>query len=195
MGPRRPISLFVRLALILSASLALANCSTAPGLHRDQVAVERMTVPSEAQEIPLQEPVLDLPTAPAPEAPQVASNVPNPRPPASARKPAPLVKPVPPQDTGPEPDAVAPSDLVGFDFPAVLQVLRRPDNVQNSALSIVWTYSQSDCSLQLYFYPDIQTRIFHLLKYDLKDGTGEKPNDSSACMRRIMARNDEPALP
>jgi hypothetical protein len=129
-----------------------------------------------------------------PQAPQIASNVPKPRP----RKAPPLVvkPPAPPaKDTPPEPDPVPPSELVGFDFPAVLQVLKRPDTVQNSALSIVWTYSQSECTLQLFFYPDIQTRIFHLLKYDLKDGTGEKPNDSSACMRRIMARNDEPAIP
>ena len=152
-----------------------------------------MTVRSEAQEIPLQDPVIDSPTAEEPQAPQVASNVPRPRPPA--RKPAPLVKPAPPA-TPPEPEAaaVAPSDLVGFDFPAVLRVLRRPDTVQNSALSIVWTYAQSDCTLQLYFYPDIQTRIFHLLKFDLKDSSGEKPSNSSSCMRH-MARNDEPATP
>jgi hypothetical protein len=105
---------------------------------------------------------------------------------------------VPSKDIAPEPEpaaaAPAPADLVGFDFPHVLQILRRPDTVQNSALSIVWTYAQPDCTLQLYFYPDIQTRIFHLLKFDLKDGSGERPNDTSSCMRR-MARNDEPASP
>jgi len=53
--------------------------------------------------------------------------------------------------TEPEGAAVAPADLVGFDFPHVLKLLRRPDMIQNSALSIVWTYAQSDCTLQLYF--------------------------------------------
>lgn len=151
---------------------------------------------SEAQEIPLQEPVIESPTVEDPQAPQVASNMPR-RPPA--RRPAAPVKPMPtaPSKESPaEPDtaAVMPSSLVGYDFPAVLKVLRRPDTVQNSALSIVWTYAQPDCTLQLYFYPDIQTRIFHLLKFDLKDGNGEKPSDTSSCMKH-MARNDEPATP
>jgi hypothetical protein len=195
MAPKRSIAPVFRFALILSASIALANCTTVQRSHLDHLPAP-MTVRSEAQEIPLQDPVIDSLTAQDPQAPQVASNVPRPRPPA--RKPAPLVKPAPaaPPVTPPEPEAaaVAPSDLVGFDFPAVLRVLRRPDTVQNSALSIVWTYAQSDCTLQLYFYPDIQTRIFHLLKFDLKDSSGEKPSDSSSCMRH-MARNDEPSTP
>ena len=195
MAPRRSIAPVFRFALILSASITLANCTTVQRSHLDHLPTP-MTVRSEAQEIPLQDPVIDSPTVEDPQAPQVASNVPRPRPPA--RKPAPLVKPAPPTPpiTPPEPEAaaVAPSDLVGFDFPGVLRVLRRPDTVQNSALSIVWTYAQSDCTLQLYFYPDIQTRIFHLLKFDLKDSSGEKPSDSSSCMRH-MARNDEPSTP
>ena len=105
------------------------------------------------------------------------------------------VKPASPKEMEPEPETVAPSDLVGFDRPAVLQVLRQPDTMQSNALSVVWTYSQLDCTLQLYFYPDIQTRTFHLLKFDLKDGTGERPNNSGPCMRRIVARNDKSAPP
>ena len=193
MGPRGSIRLVLRSALILSASLALANCAAVPPIHREESAAKIMTAPSPAQEIPLQNPIVDLPMAAEPRPPQIASNLPN-RPPAGPRKPPALVKPTPPAPA-PEPEAVVPSELVGFDFPGVLQVLRRPDMIQTSALSIVWIYSQTDCMLQLYFYPDIQTKIFHLLKYDLKDGAGEKPNDTSACMRHIMARTDEPAVP
>jgi len=101
------------------------------------------------------------------------------------------MKPPPP----PELEAVAPADLVGSDFSSVLQVLRQPDNVEESSLSVVWTY-RSECRVQLYFYPDIKTRVFRLLKYDLKDSSGEKPANSNACMRSIMvAKNDEPATP
>ena len=204
MAPRRSVDLLFRIALISSASIVLANCTT-PQTARLGPVPAPMVSRSEAQEIPLQEPVINSPTAQDPQAPQVASNVPKPRPPV--RRPAPQVKPpaagvpssnVPSKDTPGEPDAAAiapaPADLVGFDFPQVLQILRRPDMVQNSALSIVWTYAQSDCTLQLYFYPDIQTRIFHLLKFDLKDSSGERPNDSTSCMRH-MARNDEPSNP
>ena len=196
MAPRRSVAVFFRIALILSASILVANCAT-PQTSRLGRAPAPMTTRSQAQEIPLQDPVIESPTAEDPQAPQVASNVPRPRPPV--RRPATPVKPapsVPPKDVPSEPEtaAVAPADLVGFDFPQVLQRLRRPDMVQNSALSIVWTYAQPDCTLQLYFYPDIQTRIFHLLKFDLKDSSGERPNDSSSCMRH-MGRNDEPANP
>lgn len=189
MGARRSNPVF-RSALIFSASLALANCSTLKKPPPNPVPV-RMSAQAEAQEIPLADPVVDLPMADQPQAPQIASVMPK-RPPA--KKASPLAKGSSAKDATPETEAVVPSELVGFDFPAVLQVLRRPDSVQNSALSIVWTYSQSDCMLQLFFYPDIQTKIFHLLKYDLKDGTGEKPSDSNSCMRRI-ARTDEPTLP
>jgi hypothetical protein len=195
MGPRRPFSAVSRSALILLASLALANCAAPKQLQREPLPA-KIIPPAAAQEIPLQDPIVDLPATDQPEPPQVASNMPRPRPPA--RRPAnPAVPPppVPPEATAPEPEAVLPAELVGYDFNGVLKRLKKPDMIQNSALSIVWTYAQADCTLQLYFYPDIQTRIFRLLKYDLKDSTGEKPNDSSACMRHMMVRNDEPALP
>ena len=77
--------------------------------------------------------------------------------------------------------------LVGSNFDSVLAVLRRPDMVERNALSVVWTYSGSDCTLQLYFYPDIQTSVFRLLKYELKGTGGEKLNDGTACMQPMMA--------
>lgn len=198
MGHARRVVLFFRFALILSASVALADCGTVipPEDLEDHDDMADRTIMAAVQEVPVQNPVVDLPMPPELSAPKVVSNLPSPRVPPSVRKRMSLVRPPPPKETAPEPEpeAIAPSALVGFDYPAVLQVLRRPDMVHNSALSVVWTYSQSECTLQLYFYPDIQTRVFRLLKYDLKDGTGERPSDSSPCMRR-MARNDEPASP
>jgi hypothetical protein len=195
MGPRRSFPAAFRAALILFASLALADCAAPMRLPPPPV-LPKITAPSAAQEIPLQEPVVGVPMAAQPEAPQVASNMPRTRAPARRpANPAASASAVPAAPAPPEPEAVLPSELVGFDFSAVLKLLKKPDTVQNSALSVVWTYSQPDCTLQLYFYPDIQTRVFHLLKYDLKDGTGEKPNDSSVCMRHMMVRTDEPALP
>ena len=85
------------------------------------------------------------------------------------------------------PRTVEPAELVGFNFDSVLTVLRQPDAVERNALSVVWTYAGSDCTLQLYFYPDIQTAVFRLLKYELKGSTGEKLNDGGACMQPMMA--------
>jgi hypothetical protein len=188
-------AIFGRSTLTILVSFALADCSTLNRGHQPAPVAAKVIAPAEAQEIPLSKPVIDLPTsAPSPAAPQIASNVPTSRP----KRPASQKPAVPQKDLAPlplpEPEAVVPSELVGFDFPSVLHVLRNPDTVQNSALSVVWTYAQPDCMLQLYFYPDIQTKVFRLLKYDLKDSTGERPSDSTFCMRRI-ARTDEPAIP
>ena len=177
---------------LFAAALMLASCGAMPLgslFSRPQPLPARPVIaPSaEAREVSVAEPTLSLPMAADPQAPQVASNVPR-RP---LRPPTPAMKPAPP----PQIEAVAPGDLVGSDFSSVLQVLRQPDSVQNSALSVVWTY-ETDCKVQLYFYPDIKTRVFRLLKYDLKDSSGEKPMNSNACMRSIMvAKSDEPASP
>jgi hypothetical protein len=88
------------------------------------------------------------------------------------------------------PRTVEPAELVGFNFDSVLEVLRQPDAVEKNALSVVWTYAGSDCTLQLYFYPDIQTAVFRLLKYELKDSSGGKLNGGGACMQPMMASRD-----
>jgi hypothetical protein len=152
--------------------------------------------PAEFPELAVGAQIVDVPnTAEMPPAtePQVASAAPparspmprRPAPPrqASAQPPSPPVAP---------PRAVEPAELVGYNFDSVLAVLRQPDAVERNALSVVWTYSGSECTLQLYFYPDIQTAVFRLLKYELKGATGEKLNDGSACMQPMMAmRKDE----
>jgi hypothetical protein len=117
----------------------------------------------------------------ADEAPRVRTVVP--RRPAPNRQ-ASLQPPTPPVVP---PRTVEPAELVGFNFDSVLAVLRQPDTVERNALSVVWTYAGSDCTLQLYFYPDIQTAVFRLLKYELKGSGGEKLNDGGACMQPMMA--------
>ena len=175
-----------------AATLVLASCSSLPfgslfSKPQPMMAREIIAVPPDAREVPVQQPMLALPEPSNPGAPQVAMNVPRP----PQRPPTPVMKPAPPQEI----EAVAPADLVGFDFASVRHVLRQPDTIQNSALSVVWTYD-ADCTLQLFFYPDIKTKVFRVLKYDLKDSSGDMPANSSACMRSIMvAKNDEPASP
>jgi len=175
-----------------AAALVLASCGSMPLqslFSRTSPPPVRPVImaPAETREIPVQEPTVAL-TAPMNPRPPIVASVMPPRP---QRPPTPMMKPPPAVEV----DAVAPADLVGSDFSSVLQVLRRPDNVEDSSLSVVWTY-QTECRLQLYFYPDIRTKVFRLLKYDLKNSSGEKPANSNACMRSIMvAKNDEPASP
>lgn len=175
------------LLALFPASLVLASCGGLQAPHREQVASELTRAPTEPQELPTEQLTIELPKIPAPELPRIASRVRNATEPASKKNPA---APEPAKQT--EPPVVTPTTLMGFDFSSVLRVLKQPDTVQSSALFIVWTYSRPDCTLQLYFYPDIQTKIFHLLKHDLKDGTGERIADENNCMRHMMvAKNDE----
>lgn len=128
----------------------------------------------------------------------MASARPRPRPPAPMTQPArprPAQRPpgtpasiVPPTlGSAPQVPPITPATLVGYSFDSVLEVLRMPDTVEKNALSVVWTYAEADCTLQLYFYPDIQTTVFHVLKYDLKSAKGEKLSDTGACMQPLMA--------
>jgi len=177
---------------LLPAILILAGCSALRGMQSAQVVGESMIVPP-AQEQTI-EPVVQSPNVPEIEMPRMASRTPNARDSTTRKRVTPAPKRVPLPKLA-EPAVVAPADLVGFDFSAVLQVLRKPDSVQSSALSIVWTYSEPSCTLQLFFYPDIQTKVFHLLKHDLK-GAADGSAERDACMRDIMvAKNDEPAAP
>src|SRR5215831_9465250 len=99
------------------AAVMLASCSSLP-FHgpMPMTAREVVVIPPDAREVPVQEPMLQLPAPTNPDAPQVAMLVPKPPP----RPPPPMMKPAPP----PEVDAVAPADLVGFDFSSVRHVLR-----------------------------------------------------------------------
>jgi hypothetical protein len=175
--------------------LILAGCSALRGLqHQQTTGITTMAPPAEEM---LVEPVIQSPNQSPkisqPEMPRIASRTPTP----NAKDSAPRKNAAPPPKRPPTPKLaetviVQPADLVGFDFSSVLQVLRRPDTVQSNALSVVWTYSEPSCMLQLFFYPDIQTKVFHLLKHDLK-GAADGVAERNACMRDIMAmKNDEP---
>ena len=131
-----------------------------------------LDAPAMTQDIPVSEP-----PAAAPPVPAAAPRRPPPTRQASAQP------PTPPAASR----TVEPAELVGYNFDSVLAVLRQPDAVEKNALSVVWTYAGSDCTLQLFFYPDIQTAVFRLLKYELKRASGERVNDSGACMQPMMA--------
>ena len=87
------------------------------------------------------------------------------------------------------------ASLIGSDFNTILNVFRSPDTVQNTNLSVVWIYSPPGCKLQLYFYPDIATTTFHLLKYDFRNSAGEILMSGDPCMENIIAAPRAAAAP
>lgn len=129
----------------------------------------------------------------SPPSPEMASV----QPPASLTlpptpRPRPNRPPVPkqPEETpvpAPSPPRVVIADLVGSDFTAIRHVFRSPDSINNDNLSVVWTYAPPGCTLRLFFYPDIKTTVFHLLKYDFRNSSGEMLMPGDACIDSMLA--------
>jgi hypothetical protein len=143
--------------------------------------------PPQFPELAMGAQILDAPsTMEPPPAAEPAMTAAPPAPVVTPRRPAPRQASVQPPVPQAAPRAVEPAALVGSNFESVLAVLRQPDTVERNALSVVWTYAGSACTLQLYFYPDIQTTVFRLLKYELKGPGGERLNDGTACMQPMM---------
>jgi hypothetical protein len=181
-----------RQASVIGVSALLAGCS-ALGL-----GPSKMEMPMMEPEVIAPAPVAEAPMAMPPmmeEMPEVASMVPPPIPKMAPRPPPRRVPPpAPPPPRVPEilPPPVAVNTLIGSDFMAVRQIFRSPDTIQNSNLSVVWIYSPPGCTLQLFFYPDIATTTFRLLKYDLRNAAGEILMSGDPCMQQMLANRGAP---
>jgi len=197
---RTGVTRWLLLGLALAIAPALSACASLGLFQAEPPAISEAPPepppvvepprPAEFPELAVGAQILDAPMAepPSPTEPPAA----NATPPAPTRQ-ASVQPPNPPASAAPR--TVEPADLVGFNFDSVLGVLRQPDAVEKNALSVVWTYAGSDCTLQLYFYPDIQTAVFRLLKYELKRNSGEKLNESGACMQPMMAMRKDGSQP
>jgi hypothetical protein len=177
-------------ALVLCAVAMTAGCSYIPWFQTKPAPPPPMPAPVAVPDV-MAEATVEAPELTKPETEAPPGRQSNARTRLASRRPA------PPKDTKPpvkEAPAVAPAELVGSDYAAVLKVLRRPDSVDMSALSVVWSYAESDCRLQLFFYPDIETTTFHVLRYDLKNAAGGKLSNTNACMHQFMAARNDGAL-
>ena len=62
--------------------------------------------------------------------------------------------------------------LVGLAPPAVDRILGRPAGMRTEAMSVEWTYIGRNCSLNIFFYPDIATGALRALRYNVTNMTG-----------------------
>jgi len=62
--------------------------------------------------------------------------------------------------------------LVGLAPPAVDRILGRPAGIRTEAMSVEWTYIARNCSLNIFFYPDIATGALRALRYNVTDRAG-----------------------
>jgi len=63
--------------------------------------------------------------------------------------------------------APPPVQLVGMDEGAVQALLGAPSMVEDHAPGKTWRFRKHDCVLSVALYPDVQTRIFRTLSYEV----------------------------
>ncbi|HMA48770.1 MAG TPA: hypothetical protein VKP60_03390 [Magnetospirillaceae bacterium] len=69
--------------------------------------------------------------------------------------------------TVPAPPPAAPLQLVGMDEGAVQALLGAPSLVEDHAPGKTWRFRKHDCVLSVALYPDVQTRVFRTLSYEV----------------------------
>lgn len=123
--------------------------------------------------------------------------------PFTARRPAPAARvasapaKAPVADTRPEPPKVAepareasapaPVNLIGKSESEVRALLGPPTSVQERTPGKTWHYQRGQCSADVQLYPDVQTRQFGTLAYEVKsdDNTDE---GKRGCMAQFSSR-------
>ena len=88
---------------------------------------------------------------------------------------------------------VDPTALVGMKPTAVGKLLGSPSSIAKDELSLVWTYAADGCALKVYFYPDLKTTDFHVLKFSLAGADGKKLDADAPCRRKLLAVRDHDA--
>ena len=81
---------------------------------------------------------------------------------------------------------IDPGRLIGMAPAAVRELLGPPLKVENYDLSREWVYASNGCSFRLFFYPNLNTAAFRVLKYGGNDGNGELMDVSDVCIRHIL---------
>jgi hypothetical protein len=123
---------------------------------------------SVAEVEPPPEPVVAPPAEPAPRIKKV-----------SRVKPAPRA----PQDKA---VTIDPDRLIGMGPGEVRKLLGTPVQTRNDQLPREWIYGTGRCSFRVFFYPNLNTASFRVLKYGSSDGNGELIDTSDVCIRHIL---------
>ncbi|MFO1059165.1 MAG: hypothetical protein U1E53_19640 [Dongiaceae bacterium] len=81
-----------------------------------------------------------------------------------------------------------PGQLVGLDLAAVTRLLGQPAAQSERPPAKVWSYNGDGCSLRVFVYPDINTRLFRALTYDIQ-GTDGSPVAKRRCFTGLVKQH------
>lgn len=116
---------------------------------------------------------------PQPPAPSVA---PQPAEPVHKRRAAHLAQKKAPDKT----PAISAAAVVGLVPQAVVRRLGKPSNTERDLVSTKWTYLGDSCSMQVFFYPDVEGRKLQVLKVWSAASDGQPLRDQDLCVRQII---------
>lgn len=85
---------------------------------------------------------------------------------------------------------LGPDVLVGLDRGQIALLLGAPLDVREQPPATVWSYRAQNCALNVFFYPDLQTREMRALAYDVRAGE-ETEQMKNACFATLRARAKE----
>ncbi len=78
-----------------------------------------------------------------------------------------------------------PEQLIGLDSGRIVALLGPPAAQAEVSPAQVWTYNGKACVLQLFFYPEINTKEFRALTYEMPTG-GETEAAREKCLREVL---------
>lgn len=96
------------------------------------------------------------------------------------------VKPVPRASSQDKLATIDPDRLIGMGPSEVQKLLGTPVRTRNDQLPREWIYGTGRCSFRVFFYPNLNTASFRVLKYGSSDGNGELIDASDVCIRHIL---------
>lgn len=105
-------------------------------------------------------------------------------------KPAQSTEAAPKQSAKPDPGDKAPPspvNIIGKSEGELRALLGPPTSVEERSPGKIWRYQEGQCTLDVQLYPDVQTRQFGTLAYEVKsdDNTDE---GNRACLVQLQSR-------
>jgi len=67
------------------------------------------------------------------------------------------------------------------------RLLGPPTSRSDKPPAKVWTYETSECTVSIFFYADVNTRVFRSLTYAITNG-GQEGGSEEQCLAPLMQR-------
>lgn len=81
-----------------------------------------------------------------------------------------------------------PASLVGMDEPQLVAMLGPPTSEDIQAPGKTWRYRKPHCTVDLTLYPDVQTRIYRALAYEVTSNDNS-PDGKRLCLAELQSGN------